>query len=417
MNESRRPLENIAMPRMNMTARSVAALEPPAEGQVDYFDEAVPGFGLRVSYGGRKAWILLYRHHGLKRRMKIGPYPTLSLALARDQAKAALREVAIGNDPAADKTARRESETVADLAREYLEKHAKVKKRSWRHDERTLQNDVLPAIGKFKAKDVRRRDIIRLLDHVKDRSPIMANRTLEIVRKMFNWGISQDIVEANPCLSIPRPSVERRRERVLTANEIRCFWAAAAEEGAKAGTVLQLLLLTAQRLGEVLTMRWQHIEQEAEWWWTIPGEIAKNGLAHRVPLSAPAVELLKGIRASGTTADPDFVFPRLGGGAPATPSLIRKPVKRIRVTAELEDFVPHDLRRSAASFMTSIGISRLTVSKILNHAESGVTAVYDRHSYDREKRQALETWGRRLQEIISGASAPENVLELRAREQ
>ena len=158
------------MPTMKMTARSLATLRPPAKGQVDYFDEALPGFGLRVSYGGRRAWILLYRHHGVKRRMKIGSYPTLPLAVARDQARAALRDVALGKDPAAEKTARRESETVADIAREYLEKHAKAKKRSWRHDERTLRNDVLPPIGKLKAKDVRRRDIIRLLDKVKERS-------------------------------------------------------------------------------------------------------------------------------------------------------------------------------------------------------------------------------------------------------
>ena len=403
------------MPTMKMTARSVSALRAPATGQVDYFDEALPGFGLRVSYGGRRSWTLLYRHHGSKRRMTIGPYPTLPLAAARDQARAALRDVALGKDPAAEKTVRRESETVVDLAREYLEKHAKVKKRSWRHDERTLRNDVLPAIGRLKAKDVKRRDIIRLLEQVRERSPIMANRTLEIVRKMFNWGISQDIVEANPCLGIPRPSEERRRERVLTANEILCFWTAAGMEESKAGRVLQLLLLTAQRLGEVLTMRWQDIEQGSEWWWTIPGEITKNGLAHRVPLSPATVKLLEDIRDCNWATDPVYVFPRRGGGAPATASLVRKPMKRIRVDAKLTDFVPHDLRRSAASYMTSFGISRLTVSKILNHAESGVTAVYDRYSYDREKRQALEVWGRRLREIITGESAPGNVLELQTR--
>jgi integrase len=293
------------------------------------------------------------------------------------------------------------SESVTDLAIEYLEKHAKEKKRSWRHDERSLRNDVLPVIGNLKAKEVTRRDVIRLLNRVKDRSPIMANRTLEIIRKMFNWGISQDIAEFNPCLGIERPSEERRRDRVLTAEEIRRFWAAAEEEESQAGKVLQLLLLTAQREGEVLKMRWQDIERgAAEWWWTIPGEIAKNGLAHRVPLSLPAVKLLQVVR--NRHSNQICVFPRRGGDGPATASLVRKPMKRIRAAAELENVVPHDLRRTAASYITGMGIPRLTVAKVLNHAEAGVTSVYDRHSYDPEKRHAVDAWGARLEEIITG---------------
>ncbi|MEE8225396.1 MAG: integrase arm-type DNA-binding domain-containing protein, partial [Kiloniellales bacterium] len=223
------------MPSMKMTARSVGALKPPAEGQIDYFDKSLPGFGMRLSYGGTKTWILLYRYNGVKRRMKIGRYPALPLASAREKAQAALREAELGNDPGAAKTAYQKAETVNDLAREYLEKHARVKKRSWQHDERTLRNDVQPFIGKLKARDVKRRDIIRLLDRVKDRSPIMANRTLEIVRKMFNWGLSQDIVDANPCMGIAQPSEEHRRERVLTTDEIRLFWNSEREEHSKAG--------------------------------------------------------------------------------------------------------------------------------------------------------------------------------------
>ena len=142
-------------------------------------------------------------------------------------------------------------------------------------------------------------------------------------------------------------------------------------------------------------MRWHDVEQGQEWWWTVPGEVAKNGLPHRVPLSVPAV-LLKKI--NNWTPDSVYVFPRRGGGGPATASLVRKPMKRVRIVAELDDIVPHDLRRTAASFMTGMGIPRLTVAKILNHAEAGVTAVYDRHSYDPEKRHALEAWGQRLME-------------------
>ncbi len=388
------------MPVIKMTDRAVKATKAPTIGQVDYFDQSLPGFGLRVSYGGRKAWILLYRRGQMKRRMTLGTYPSLSLSKARERANGVLRDVALGKDPAMDKAAHRKSETVADLAREYLENHAKKKKRSWRHDERTLRNDVLPDVGGLKAKDVTRRDIIRMLNKVEKRSPIMANRTLEIVRKMFNWGISQSIVDANPCLGIERPAEERQRDRVLSADEIHRFWTAAEAEESQAGLVLLLLLVTAQREGEVLKMRWADIEHRPQSWWTIPGEIAKNGLPHRVPLSSLAVKLLKA--AQERHPNSPYVFPRRGGGGPATGSLVRKPVQRSRQAAQLEDFVPHDLRRTAASNMTGMGIARLTVGKVLNHAEQGVTKVYDRHSYDAEKRHALNVWAARVDEIVTG---------------
>jgi integrase len=139
-------------------------------------------------------------------------------------------------------------------------------------------------------------------------------------------------------------------------------------------------------------MRWDHISNG---WWTIPPEIAKNGFAHRVPLSAPVLALLDDVRQLGEGSE--WVFPGSDGeGHRAT---IHKAHNRIRRRCGVS-FVPHDLRRTAASHMTGLGISRLVVSKILNHAEPGVTAVYDRHSYDREKRTALDVWALRLEEII-----------------
>jgi integrase len=160
----------------------------------------------------------------------------------------------------------------------------------------------------------------------------------------------------------------------------------------------KLSLLTAQRGGEVRAMRWVDVDLETRWW-TIPAEVAKNGLAHRVPLSHAAHELLLPLQA--TAASP-WVFP--------SPRLPHRPVKNVHTPAgRLEAqsgvaFVPHDLRRTAASHMTSMGIPRLVVAKILNHSEPGVTRVYDRHSYDAEKRQALEAWGRKVLALVTGES-------------
>jgi len=152
----------------------------------------------------------------------------------------------------------------------------------------------------------------------------------------------------------------------------------------------------------VFSIEWRDLDLESGWW-TIPGEKSKNGLAHRVPLSSAAIRIFESVRErqkkSKTKNQSAWVFPaRTGGGHLGT---VQKSVEKIRERSGVKDFTAHDLRRTAASMMTEMGIPRLTVSKILNHVEPGVTAVYNRHSYDREKRDALEAWHRRLLVITS----------------
>jgi integrase len=157
-------------------------------------------------------------------------------------------------------------------------------------------------------------------------------------------------------------------------------------------------------------MRWDDIDGE---WWTIPAELSKNGLSHRVPLSAQALDVVNDLR-TDVEVEPQkcaWVFAKRRGDGHATRGLVAKPLSSWTERAKLTDFRLHDLRRTAASHMTSMGISRLTVSKILNHVETGVTAVYDRHSYDAEKRQALNVWGARVTAIVSGA-LDDNVVDL-----
>jgi integrase len=224
----------------------------------------------------------------------------------------------------------------------------------------------------------------------------MANRALRLVRRVFNWAISRDLVDRNPCFQIQAPSPEPQRDRVLSDAEIGRVWVACSQLDRLLETYFKLSLLTAQRGGEVRVMRWDDVDLETGWW-TIPAQVAKNGLAHRVPLSHAAHDLLRALRA---TASSPWVFP--------SPRLAQRPVKNVHKPAgQLEaysgvSFAPHDLRRTAASHMTSMGIPRLVVGKILNHAEPGVTRVYDRHSYDAEKRQALEAWGRKVMALVTG---------------
>ncbi len=397
------------MPQMKMTIRGVEALKPPKSGQVDYWDSGLPGFGIRVNAGGRKSWTLMYRHGNRKRRLTIGTYPAMTLARARDRASAALRQVADGEDPAGLKRAEKRAETFAELADDYIERYAKKRKRTWRSDERCLKKDVLPAFGSRKVKDVERADIRRLLQNIAARgATIQANRTHALVSKIFNWAISEDLATVNPAQGIARPGIERQRDRILTDDEIRAVWKACEQEPLAYGIAAKLRLLTAQRSGEVTRMRWQDIDGDM---WTIPAEHANNGLAHRVPLNPQACDEIDAIGDRSQTSGWVFQSPRRDEPLVST----WRSIARIREHSGV-DFVMHDLRRTAASRMTGdLGVNRLTVSKILNHVESGVTAVYDRHSYDAEKRHALDAWGRRLEEIVSGDSTgDETVVPLRS---
>jgi integrase len=232
----------------------------------------------------------------------------------------------------------------------------------------------------------------------------MANRVFEVTRRLYTWAIGKDLVETSPCVGLSKPSPETQRDRVLAEDEIRTVWSACDAEPGIIADAFRLMLITAQRRGEVLSMRWQDVDGT---WWTIPAELAKNGLAHRVPLSRQALAILERLR---KRAKGSWVFP-----SPTTDRPIENPQKaaeRLRDRSKVPDLRLHDLRRTAASLMTGMGISRLTVKKILNHAERDVTAVYDRHSYDPEKRAALEAWSWRLQAMVSGKPVKGEVVEL-----
>ena len=380
------------MAKAEFSARWVESVKPPEKTQVDYFDTKPPGVGLRVSNSGRKTWFVMYRSSGRLRRLTLGTYPALSLADARSQATIAKHTVAQGEDPATKKQQARTAPTVAHLAEQYIDLYAKVRKKSWRDDERLLHKEVLPHWGHRKAYDVTRRDVIALLDRIVERgAPILANRILALISKLFNWAISRDLLEHNPCYQVKAPSKENQRDRVLTDDEIRLVWDASKHLSPIPSAQISMRLLTAQRGGELQTMRWEDLELDTGWW-TIPAHITKNGLSHRVPLSAPVLEILHLLQAD--TADEQWVFPSPKRQGQPLASMY-KPVRAIKELTGIS-FVLHDLRRTAASNMTSMGISRLVVGKILNHAESGVTRVYDRHSYDAEKREALEMWGRKV---------------------
>ena len=388
------------MPIRNLTDTSVKALKPTG-AQVDYWSSDLPGFGVRVSPAGRKAFVLRYRvNGGRQRRLTLGVYPRISLADARTKARRALGDVAHERDPAQTRQDARVGETFGELAALYMEKHAMVQKRSWREDRRIIDNELLPKWKHVKAKDLRRADVRNLVEEIGERpAPIMANRVLATIRKIYNFGLARDIVEFNPCSQIDRPGQERQRDRVLPEGEIRQIWLTLEGKSPEMAAFYRLRLITAPRGGEVINMRWADLDLDGRWW-TIPAEHSKNKLPHRVPLSKLALAIVKPLK----DAKPHGAVYALSGARG----------KRQRAEAakrlNLSDFRGHDLRRTAASHMASAGIPRLVIGKVLNHVERGVTATYDRHSYDAEKRAALDAWARKLTAILKGSRKGANVL-------
>lgn len=379
---------------MKLSGRAVPKIEPPAKGYRLVGDAEIPGFSVRVTKNGARAFVFQYLSGGRTRRLTIGTWPAWSVTAAREKAKELRRRVESGEDPQAEKTAARDALTFAEIAALYLERHAS-KKRSGDRDRAYLERDVLPQWGRRKARDIERRDVIALVEAKADTAPVAANRLLACVRKVFNFAIGRDLIGASPCLMVKAPTRESRRERVLTEDEICSVWqgidAAAGVSDAVKG-ILRLILATAQRPGECCEIERSEIDGA---WWTIPGEKAKNLLAHRVPLNATALEIIRAQPEAGR-----YVF-RGRGERPIQVNALAHAVRRLDGFGVL-NWTPHDLRRTVASHLTGASVSRLVVSRLLNHAEAGVTAVYDRHSYDAEKRSALDAWDRKLRSVLTG---------------
>ena len=347
---------------MRLTEQAIRKLPMPSKGNKIYYDDLVKGLGLRITAAGARAFVLNYRVHGRERRLTIGSWPEWSATAARERAKELCRAIDRGEDPLAQKEQFRTDPTFGELVKEYFRVEAsKQKGRS--NYERMLEKDALPKWRNIRAAEIKRRDVMSLIEKKAESAPITANRLFELIRRVFNFAIRRDLVEANPCALVKKPGVERSKDRVLSRDEIKTFWEAldGLHFSDQTAAALRLILVTAQRPGEVASMRWENVDLKAGWW-TIPSEQAKNDLAHRVPLNGVAREIL----ASLPSVSP-WVFPSPEQGQHMHRNAIAMALRRARVRAKspltVSNFSPHDLRRTAASHMASAGVERFVVGR------------------------------------------------------
>jgi integrase len=391
----------------------VRSLKPPVKGNCILYDSDLKGFGIRVTAAGAKAFVLNYRAGGRERRYTIGSYPDpWSVAAAREKAEALKKEINGGRDPLRERCEERAAPTVADLAERFIAEYLPRKaKQSRREDAVMLRNDILPEIGALRVSDVTRADIRGIHRKVSQRAPIRANRVLSVASKAFNFAIHDlEWRDDNPCVGVRR-NPENRRARYLSQAEIVALGKALAAEADEVGAnAVRMLMLTGARRGEVINATWGQFDLEAGVW-TRHSAHAKQRREHRVPVSAPALQLLAEMKRKAPKGV-EWVFP---GRGPAKPFYgIQKVWERVRRGAGLDDVRLHDIRHTYASIMVSAGVSLPMLGALLGHADPGATAryahLYDAHlTYD-PLREATERVG---QVVTSRARDDAEVVPLR----
>ncbi|WP_334150395.1 tyrosine-type recombinase/integrase [Hyphomicrobium sp.] len=381
----------------------------PAQGRVQYPDGKLPGFGVRVSVNGLKVFYLTYRFAGQSRRMILGRYPFKSLAAARAEAHTAIGQIASGIDPqktvSNDALSVGRSLTFAEALDQFVQLYCSQHNRASTaaETERVLRSVFLPDWQSRELQAISRQDILGILDAIVARgTPSAAIHAYAAIRKFFTWSVERDLVEISPCLHLKPPAKKHSRERVLSEDEIVILWKASIGIGYPFGAIFQLLLLTGQRRGEVVGMRWTEIDMK-QGVWTIPGARTKNGKAHSVPLTPRVRAILKSL----PRFESPFVFPARGKREQCY-SGYSKGKRELDSAAGLHDWTLHDLRRTAATGMAELGVPPHVVEKILNHSTgtfAGVAGVYNRFEYRSEMRSALRLWAAQIKRSIRRKSA------------
>ncbi|MCC7254380.1 MAG: tyrosine-type recombinase/integrase [Dokdonella sp.] len=376
---------------MKLTKGSIdrAKYDGTSNARAVLWDEEVSGLGLRVYPSGRKAFVLSYRHMGRKRLIALAAYGVLTLDEARTRARKMLAKVE-EVDPLAVREKARMGETFNDLAREYIDRYAKPRKKTWAEDERRIAQHLTKPFGQRKVEGITRADVAALHRRIGQRTPIEANRMLALLSRMFTlaqrWGMIPDAA-VNPARGVDRYR-ETKRDRWLTPAELpRLVQAMNAEPNEVARCAIWLYLLTGARRSELLGAKWEYIDFDRK---VLRLPDTKAGRPHEIPLNAQALALIERIpRVEGNP----YLLP---GGKPGRPLVnIKGPWGRVRKAAGVEDVRLHDLRRTVGSWLAAAGYSLPLIGKVLNHSNVATTAIYARLGHE-QARASLEQLGERM---------------------
>lgn len=404
---------------MKLTVARISALRCP-EGKRDalVFDDDARGLAIRVTASGGKTFLAQYTVGGVKRRVPLGRCDALSLADARDAARAIVGQVAQGRDPAAERKAAadevrrkaaKDALTLDRLLEDWQALHlANRRPRYAAEAVRSVRNAFATSLD-APAGDLTRQGVVKVLDGLaRSDRPMMAARTAAYGRAAFSWGMKRGTLAENPFSHVP-VAPTTKRDRVLTDGELIALWRA-TDEGGSYERIVRMLVLTGQRREEVGGMVWEEVAGDLASW-TIPPGRTKNGVAHIVPLSEAAKAII-GKRGKG------LIFPgrgeaAFGGYSKSKAALDARMLAELKkLAAERGDDPPeelapwrlHDLRRTVATGMQRLGIRLEVTEAALNHvsgSRAGIVGVYQRHDWADEKRAALGAWGQHVVAIVA----------------
>lgn len=392
---------------MKLNDTLIDKLPLPATGNKITYDDDVKGFGIRVTAGGARSFILNYRtRSGLERRYTIGARPDWKTGPAREEAKNLKKKIDVGFDPMGELKAARDAKTVADLCDRFEKEHLAKKRDSTARDYKALiKKRILPALKHKKVIEVEFTDIDSLHRKISKNAPYLANRTVAVLSKMFALAIKWKWRTDNPAKGIERNDEQKRHRYLSPAELAKLTEALAALEDQQAADIFRLLLLTGARRGEVQAAKWEQFDLTAGVW-TKPGSTTKQKTLHRVPLSAPARLLLSELRGKAKD-DAVYVFP--GRGVEHRIE-IKNEWREVCIAAGIvtAETIPdgkggekivltpsariHDLRHTFASVLASAGLSLPIIGALLGHSQPATTARYS-HLMDDPLRQATERVG------------------------
>jgi integrase len=405
------------MAENKLNDRKVSTIKPTTKEQ-NFGDGG--GLWLRVQpikRGGAKSWYYRYTHGGKEKRFTFGQYPDLKLAAARSRRNDAREVLALGRDPAKFSGASRDAYSVRELAElwrdtiliSHADKGAKIM--------RGLEKDLLASIGDQAVTTVTYDQIIELLETVVDRgAKTQASKVLSWARQMFAFGVRRRIIQADPASGIKSKDVgagEKSRDRHLSWKELDQFSLQIknAELPERIEAALWLLLATGVRTIELRSAKVEHIDLNKKEW-VIPK--TKNSSEHLVHLSDFSVKKFKVLLAS---SEDGWLLPGSRPKQPICESFLRKcigdrigTVNREKPTEFYGSLALsggpwrlHDCRRTMATRMGDLGISPQVIDACLNHKPKGVTAVYQRQTYIKERRHAFDLWGQKLTSLSSNS--------------
>lgn len=388
-----------------LTDPFIRALTTEKESE-EYYDNKMKSLAVRVYQSGHKSFVYRYRYGDSVKRFTIGSYPKIKLTDARSAVKELEKLLSNGIDPLEEKKRRKRAPKkiiVTELCDLYIEKHLPSLKESTQNDYKRRIKIIKEHIGDIPAKDIERIDVIEFLEEIlEDGAPIQSNRLRAILSSIFSFGTNRGLLEYNLIKTIKPLATENKRDRVYNDDEIKILWKHFEYEDEPFQSVLKMLLLCGQRAGETRMAKWEHISDNNNW--IIPAENTKANREQQIPLPPLAVQILN--RLKEYSGDKTYVFAS-SREENAPISWLQNSTKRIRdmETCTVTDFRLHDLRRTVASNLAKLGVSRTVIGKTLNHkgiaGDSMVTAVYDRYEYMPEKKEALKKWNDYLKLILN----------------